>query len=238
MKKSLHNGGRMIAVIGCDGAGKSTITNEIEKWLSWKIDTHKIYLGSGDGPVGFTVKLMNIFANLYYRKRKQSNNEFDVVKEEQKKSNNSKIRNIVASIYLTKLAKQRYKRILQGNQYNSNGAVVLTDRFPQSQFEKIYDGPGIDLSRANTKISNNNRSKEREIYRKIEDNQPEIMIKLIIPADIAYQRKPDHDFNMIKRKVNITEKLKFNGSNVYRVDASQPLTKVLLEVKKIVWNNL
>jgi thymidylate kinase len=45
VKKTIKPKGVVIAVIGADGSGKSTIVGELEKWLSWKIDTKKMYLG-------------------------------------------------------------------------------------------------------------------------------------------------------------------------------------------------
>ena len=43
-------GGVVIAFVGCDGAGKSTVLAEISRWLGWKLDVYSIYFGSGDGP--------------------------------------------------------------------------------------------------------------------------------------------------------------------------------------------
>ena len=42
-------GGCVIALLGMDGAGKSTANAEIRRWLSWKLDTYPVYFGSGDG---------------------------------------------------------------------------------------------------------------------------------------------------------------------------------------------
>ena len=43
------NGGLVVALIGPDGSGKSTLTKAINSWLSWKLDVLTIYFGSGDG---------------------------------------------------------------------------------------------------------------------------------------------------------------------------------------------
>lgn len=44
------NGGLVVALVGPDGSGKSTLTKELYSWLSWKVDVLTIYFGSGDGP--------------------------------------------------------------------------------------------------------------------------------------------------------------------------------------------
>lgn len=43
-------GGVLIAFLGPDGSGKSTLAKGLVKWLSWKVDTRRVYFGSGDGP--------------------------------------------------------------------------------------------------------------------------------------------------------------------------------------------
>jgi hypothetical protein len=45
LKKTIPGGGKIIALVGCDGAGKSQLCNDLVKWLTWKIDTHHFYLG-------------------------------------------------------------------------------------------------------------------------------------------------------------------------------------------------
>ena len=50
-RRKAPHGGSMIVFLGADGSGKSTLTTEIEDWLSWKIDVQSVYFGSGDGHV-------------------------------------------------------------------------------------------------------------------------------------------------------------------------------------------
>ena len=49
MRRTSASGGRVIAILGPDGSGKSTVSAELRKWLAWKVDVVSIYLGSGDG---------------------------------------------------------------------------------------------------------------------------------------------------------------------------------------------
>lgn len=45
VKKRVANGGKVIAFVGSDGSGKSTITQDLITWLSYKIDCHYFYMG-------------------------------------------------------------------------------------------------------------------------------------------------------------------------------------------------
>src|SRR6185295_15909928 len=49
-RRVLPQGGVLVALVGSDGSGKSTLTKDLSAWLSWKIDVLPLYFGSGDGP--------------------------------------------------------------------------------------------------------------------------------------------------------------------------------------------
>ena len=42
-------GGLLVAFVGCDGSGKSTMVGETRAFLAPKLDVFPMYLGSGDG---------------------------------------------------------------------------------------------------------------------------------------------------------------------------------------------
>jgi len=42
--------GAIICILGADGSGKSTLTSELDRWLTGQLGVLRIYMGSGDGP--------------------------------------------------------------------------------------------------------------------------------------------------------------------------------------------
>jgi ABC-type hemin transport system ATPase subunit len=50
LRRTHPAGGRIIAFLGPDGSGKSTLVQEIRRWLAWKLDIYPLYFGSGAGP--------------------------------------------------------------------------------------------------------------------------------------------------------------------------------------------
>ena len=42
-------GGLIVAVLGADGSGKSTLVGDLRRWFAPKFDTYPVYFGSGDG---------------------------------------------------------------------------------------------------------------------------------------------------------------------------------------------
>lgn len=45
-RQTLASGGLTVAITGADGAGKSTIINNLVQWLSWRLTVRSFYLGS------------------------------------------------------------------------------------------------------------------------------------------------------------------------------------------------
>jgi hypothetical protein len=135
-------------------------------------------------------------------------------------------------------AKYKFSVLKRSNKYMKNGGIVLFDRFPQTQFTGIFDGPNI------TSLSGDYKSmlairffayKEERLFKKFNIFNPNIVFKLLLPAEISVSRKPDHDFNMIQKKCSITEQLEFNNSIVYKIDATQDYDSEILEVKRLIW---
>lgn len=58
IKKTGTGKGLIVAFIGLDGSGKSTVTKEIRKWLNPKFECKRFYMGSGDGRVPLRMKIV------------------------------------------------------------------------------------------------------------------------------------------------------------------------------------
>lgn len=133
---------------------------------------------------------------------------------------------------LLKFAKQIRKDILKINSYRLNGGIMVVDRYPQLQFFGIADGKKIDP--IYTKMS----KKESELLSIVEDIQPDLIFKLIVPVEISKKRRPEDSIEMLKAKYEILEKIEYKKSKIIKVDATQPLQEELLFIKREIWKNL
>jgi len=235
--KRLAVSGSVIAVIGSDGSGKSTISSELKKWLSWKIETRKVYLGSGDGPVGLLTRSLQKLALLASSKQNNLQTAQQVQQKKSRKSN-SFLRDFGFCLKALSLANERLRKLEVAARGRQKGIIYITDRFPQHQYSGIYDGPRILSSGNDRKIRRIFAARERKKYQEMEKFPADLIIKLHIPPEVAMQRKSDHAMANISRKTEITQQLIFPKSTVVDIDASQPLDDVLLAVKRTVWETL
>ena len=115
-KVPFHERGLSIVFIGQDGSGKSTITKDVQKWLSWKLDVVKYYMGSGDGFKSWEQSLLLSIPH------------------------NKLLSPIRAYLNLSKtlsIASKRLKNIKKAKKYIRKGVFIIYDRFPQISFPAI-----------------------------------------------------------------------------------------------------
>lgn len=231
--------GVIVAIIGCDGSGKSTLSKEIKQWLSWKIDAENIYMGSGDGSVGWLIKGLKRLSSMTGSKKKSVKppQRDTAVSSQNGKRPSSFLRDIGAGILGVSLANERYRKVKDADEARKSGAILITDRYPQNQFTGIYDGPRLSRRDAEQGVRQFFAGLEEKRYQKLSSISPDVVIKLHLPLEVALERKPDHSAENIQRKAEITKELKFNGSKIVDVDTSGPYEEVLKSVKQVVWES-
>jgi thymidylate kinase len=231
--------GAIVAIIGADGSGKSTLSKDIQKWLSWKIEAENIYLGSGEGSVGWLTKGLKRLASA--TKKKKSNGSQTTPKMSFAQQNGTQtasfVRELGSCILGLSLANERYRKVKDADKARQTGTILITDRYPQNQFYGIYDGPRLFRGADDQAVRRFFAGLEEEKYQKLSGISPDVVIKLHLPLEVALQRKPDHSAENIQRKAEITRDLKFNGAKVVDVDTSEPYEDVLRSVKQIVWES-
>ena len=214
--------GITIAFLGQDGAGKTTVTTEIRKWLSWKLDVRYSYLGSGDNCHSFTKTIAHCIPPFP---------PFGSLKK------------ITWALFYNNLAKHVLSLIIKGNQYTKNGGIQIFDRFPQGVYPGINDGPKIRtdfLPRmvwGSTFLRFLTQEEEKKINTAFNHN-PNIVFKLLLSPEESVRRKPENDINIIRKKHEIIKNLSFPDSDVYIIDASQPYNDEILQIKEIIWQHL
>lgn len=251
-KKTFQGSIYSVCFIGQDGSGKSTIAQDICKWLNWKISAERFYLGSGDHYNSLLKKLLEKTMRQSLIRKKDGNTEpINKRQVDQKwiKQKQSFLKRLVLSVwnilrvrYLCVIAHRSYREIRKSIKYMRKGGIAVYDRFPQIQFQGLYDGPKIKYQFIDKGIVNAfiryYSKKEEEWLIKAQKYQPTLIFKLILPPEESIRRKPFEDYDAIVRKSKITEQLHFDNSMVYDIDACQEYDKELLIIKQIIWKHL
>ena len=246
--RTAPRGGRVVAIIGADGAGKSTVTREVGSWLSRQSWVITAYGGSGDGSASALRRLLERAARLARmlpgggrkndvdRTAKRSGGAGDPTALESRLTP----RTFWKAMWVMSLARERRGKVAEAWQARSLGAVVLADRHPQTQFPGLSDGPQLTPWRSTgSRLLRFAAERERRAFEAMNRYPPDVVIKLLVSPEVALARKSARSENQLRRKVEVIRQLRYpTGTRVVEVDANLPLERVLLDVKRAVWESL
>ena len=245
-KHQLESGGATIAIVGGDGAGKSTAVDGLYGWLSKDFDVIKVHLGKPEwsGVTLFVRGILKIgqILGLYPLEAP-----FQETIEQ---------KSLVSPGYPFLLreacrARDRYRTYLRARRYAANGGLVIFDRFPLHQIQ-LMDGPQVerfirqlmDTPDANRFLSPHQESRLAKLLAKIEEGYyrqvvlPELLIVLRVDPEIAVQRKIDEQATSVRARSTEIFKVDWQSTNAHIIDSSKSKTDVMAELKALIWSEL
>lgn len=232
----LPQGGTVIAVLGPDGAGKSSLTGELTRWLSSRFDVARFYFGSGQGSISLVRRALRGLARLL---KPATSSARPSGTASRRWSGESALRSAGRLLWIATLSRERRRRAARARQLRNRGSIVLCDRFPQSQ-AAVSDGPA--LTRWLDDPSGVRRAAARAelaAIQYVERLRPALVLKLRVTREIALLRKPETSPIRLDAKIRVLERLRFAPeTRVVEIDATQPFEQVLLEAKRAIWVNL
>jgi thymidylate kinase len=223
----------VVAVIGVDGSGKSTVVATIRAWLSQEMDVVPIYFGTGDGRPSLVLwpfKLMVPLITLLLRTKPKG-------------ASHGKISNrapgLVYSVFLmvwaTVAAIEKRIKLSAAHRGANRGLVILTDRYPQNEIVGFNEGPLMSrLTTAPLWL----RRFEAAAYSLAHRLPPDLVIKLVVTPETAARREPNMDPAVIRTRIAEVPQLAFPGARVVCIDAEQSLADVIRAVKREIWRLL
>lgn len=223
-KKTLTNKGFTLVFLGQDGAGKSTIAKLVEEWLSWKVETHNIYLGNGDHYFSWRKKMRDLMPSTFITKP---------------------IRALLTISDLKHLAKNNLRKMKNAQSLVENGCIIIYDRYPQIKYEGINDGPKIRINYADRmsypilkSYVNYCSNIEEKLLAKSVNIKPNVVFKLMLTPEESIKRKPHEDIRQVEKKHEIIKSLEFPESRVEIIDAMQNFDSEILQIKRIIWETI
>ena len=226
-------GGRVVALLGVDGSGKTTVVAAIRAWLGAEIDVMPIYFGTGDGRPSLLLlplKLMVPLTAILFKKKPKGSSHGSVSGRAP-----GLLYSVLLAIWATVLAAEKRSKLHAAHRGASRGMVVIADRYPQDEIADYNDGPLLPRL---TRVPRWLRRFEASAYALVRRLPPDLVIKLEAPPEVLAVREPSMDRLVIRERVGAVQRLRFPGARVVRVDATQPLDDVIRAVKGEVWSML
>ncbi|KJV31320.1 ATP-binding protein [Luteibacter yeojuensis] len=218
----------LIAIIGTDGSGKSTVSEHVAQWITRYGPAGQAHLGKQSGNIGRAMARWPLIGPAIDRLiRRKSDGVNDRIKD-------GKQPEFLPSLVISAFTLRRQRRFKRMLAMRKRGLIVVTDRFPQVEIPGAYDGPGFpDTTQGSWAVVRMARH-ERKVFDWMAGYRPDLVLRLNVSLDVACQRKPDHRRDALRRKIEVTPLLKYSGAHVVDIDADQPLAKVIADVEAAV----
>ncbi|MFT4518800.1 MAG: thymidylate kinase [Halioglobus sp.] len=218
---------RVIAVVGCDGTGKTTLTRDLTLCLSEKGPARRRYMGLVSGEVGDKIKGLPIIGpRLENNLHRKVDRALDMEK---------KLPGTGTALIMYLFSIWRAYLVLRVKQLSKRGVQVIADRYPQSEIDGFhYDGVGLTVGRTSNWLVRKLAEQEHKMYDWMSAQVPALVIRLHVDEDTAQARKLDHDIAEIRDKIAVMPKLNFNGAVICEIDAAVPYPEVLEAMLKAI----
>ena len=248
MRRTLATGGVMVAFLGPDGAGKSTVTRALASLLAQKVDVFLMYFGSGDGPgslLRWPLRIARRVAErlgLLSRPARQegaASVSGDGGGGTGTRRQYGPLQSFGFVLWALTLAVEKRRKLRASWHARRRGMIVLTDRYPQAQLPGFNDGPLLAHLATHRNAALRALARfEAAPYRWAARHPPDLIVKLTVTRDTATRRKPDTGTHEVERRIAAIRTLAFPGATIVQIDADRPLEDVLHDVEEAVWSHV
>jgi hypothetical protein len=211
------------------------MVKETVAWLSSNVDVVPVYFGSGDGPTS----LLRLPLRVAYRLHKRRVNHADPG-ERQDSRRTGRPAELFRILSALVIAREKGTNLREAWQARNQGLLVIADRYPQNQVMGLNDGPRL------SRWLDDRRALLRSVarwefsrYEEAARSPPDLVIRLRVRPEVAFDRKRDMSIEEIRRRVEVVEGLRYPArTEIVEIDANSPLQEVLLQVRRVIWKSL
>ena len=239
---TLQSGGAVIAFVGPEATGKSTLLTATRRWLGEHFVIKQIHAGKPKSTP--LTMLPNLFLPLLrsalptYRPSKIDTRQASA--EQSQKS--PEVYPLISAIRSVFLAYDRRALLSRAFARAANGSIVLCDRYP-SMSKGAPDGPQLQQFTIDPKrypIQYWLARTEKRLYQEIP--LPDVVISLCVPLEVALLRNKnrgkEEPEDYVRLRHSLASNLEYGNAPVYKINTDQPLDTTVLEVKETIWRNL
>jgi len=231
-------GGVLIAVVGPEASGKSTLVRELRAWLGEHMSVATVH--AGRPPSTFVTLLPDLLLPLLRRALPRHRSHEVETDRRMGTGTVSRTRLTLYAVRAVILASSRKRLLTRAQRMIAGGALVITDRFPSATVGTT-DGAQLDLTDVpRTASLRRLGTLEQRLYRRI--RTPDIVFRLRLSAATAIERNVARDKDEAEAYVRHRHAHwilpHFPTSRVLDLNTERPLAETVLSAKKAVWECL
>ncbi len=241
--KTLHSRGAVIAFVGADATGKSTLIAETARWLGDVFAVRTVH--AGKPPSSWLMLPINVILPLARRcmpKLRQRQVKSANLKSSRPREQKS---SLLYAIRAVALARDRRQLLAKCRRAAVKGEIVICDRYP-SENPGAMDSPRLDERSGRgmrAAIHNQLVQLERRFYNQIPP--PDLVFRLNVSIETAklrnrarmYGGRDSEDFIEIRHRNN-NEWNMVGTRHIVDLDAEPAIPEIMDQVKKGIWNTI
>lgn len=244
--KMLHTGGAMIAIVGADATGKSTLVKETSRWLGKNFIVKVIH--TGKPPSSILTFPINILLTVVRKVLSSGGGDrFEKGGTGDSNPTGHKFKGLSSFPYALRsvsLAWDRQRLIRKNRRLAADGKLIVCDRYP-SRTIGAMDSPRLEEETRKkglfVRIYNRLARLEKRLYARIPP--PDIVLRLRVSLEIAKKRNrergtQDNEVYLEARHRQSQAWYMPGTSSIYDIDTEQSLEDTIRNVKKSVWESL
>jgi thymidylate kinase len=233
-RSGASRGATVIAFVGSEATGKSTVLDEVERWLSTSRRVRRVHAGKPPSTPLTSIphSLLPALRSLFPEQR--------TLRVEERYEGGDATGATYPLLFGIRSVMLAYERraLLKRAVRDGAGTVVLSDRYP-SDASGAPDGPQLThLPMPKSALSFRRilaRIEER-LYRDIPT--PDLVFQLTAPLEVtlarnaAREKKEPEDY--VRFRHELSSRLRFDGASVYPIDTDRDLGEVVRQIEALI----
>src|SRR5882762_7074201 len=215
----LVGGVSVVAILGCDGSGKSSWGDALDGWLGSAVATLHLHLGRPTRSLATLVigGLLKALRSIGASTR------------------------LITHLELLRYgctARDRYALYRQAHRFAARGGIAICERYPLPESWAL-SGPSETQGQAlaaQSRFASAIRKWERRFYERM--TPPDVVFLLRLDPETAVSRKPTEPADYVRKRAQLTADTDWSKSGARIIDASQGLPEVVATLKAELWSTL
>ncbi|MGA9747260.1 MAG: hypothetical protein WBQ50_07400 [Nocardioides sp.] len=233
-RKRITPVGATIAIVGGDGAGKSTAVAGTTKWLGGPLRVKQLHLGK-PRPSLLTLAVKGPM----YVARSAGLLESAWASIDPRTATPEEFPGNAWALWHLFTGRDRLRDYTKARREADTGGLVVTDRWPLPQIATM-DGPRTTWTLRNpeqfSRLTLRIARAEQRIYDQIQP--PDVLVVLRLDPEVAVARRHDEPSRYVRARNTEVYDADWSGTGAVVVDATLPPEQVLDAVRRTIWERL